>query len=242
MPDEIFAHPRLAQVYDTFDGDRADLYHYLAIAAEHGPAHVVDVGCGTGSLAVLLAGRGYRVTGADPAEASLRVARAKPGAERVTWLHCDAAALPALGADLAVLTGNVAQVFLGDDDWAAALRGMARCLAPGGTLVFEARRPQARVWEQWAAEQGTTVREVPGIGAVEQRFELTGVDLPYVSFRFTYTFAADGQVVVSDSTLRFRDRAEVEQSLAACGFALLDVRDAPDRPGLEHVYLARPLP
>jgi len=43
----------------------------------------------------------------------------------------------------------------------------------------------------------------------------------------------------SDSTLRFRDRAEVEAILATHGFDTLDVREAPDRPGHEHVFVAR---
>ena len=63
--------------------------------------------------------------------------------------------------------------------------------------------------------------------------------LPYVSFRYTYTFASDGLVVTSDSTLRFRSRAEVEESLTANGFSALDVREAPDRPGLEYVFVAK---
>ncbi|MDQ3790468.1 MAG: methyltransferase domain-containing protein, partial [Actinomycetota bacterium] len=94
MPDAIFAHPRLAPVYDAFDGPRDDLPAYLAIADELGARHVLDVGCGTGSLAVLLADRGHTVTGVDPAEASLVVARSKDPAGRITWLHGDAMALP----------------------------------------------------------------------------------------------------------------------------------------------------
>jgi F420-0:gamma-glutamyl ligase len=64
------------------------------------------------------------------------------------------------------------------------------------------------------------------------------VDLPFVSFRYTYTFLADGAVITSDSTLRFRERGEVESSLTAAGYRVLDVRDAPDRPGRELVFLA----
>jgi hypothetical protein len=83
------------------------------------------------------------------------------------------------------------------------------------------------------------VREVPGAGTVERRLELTEVALPLVSFRYTYRFAADGAVLTSHSTLRFRDRGEVEDDLAASGFETLEVRDAPDRPGREHVFVAR---
>ena len=66
--------------------------------------------------------------------------------------------------------------------------------------------------------------------------------LPLVSFRYTYTFLAGRSgrraVLTSDSTLRFRGRDELESSLAAQGFRVLDVRDAPDRPGREFVFIA----
>jgi len=234
MPDAIFAHSRLAPVYDVFEGARADLPVYLAIADELGADRVLDVGCGTGSLATLLAGRGRTVVGVDPAEASLAVARAKDC--RVTWLHGDATTLPPLAVDLAVMTGNVAQVFLTDDDWAATLDGIHAALRPGGHLVFETRRPARRAWEEWPGDPVTL--PVPGVGPVTRRVELTEVRLPYVSFRCTYRFHADDTVVTSDSTLRFRDRDEVTESLTAHGYHVRDVRDAPDRPGREFVFIA----
>jgi hypothetical protein len=135
------------------------------------------------------------------------------------------------------MTGNVAQVFLTGDDWSRNLLGIHAALRPGGFLVFETRRPERRAWEDWAADPGRTV-EVPGIGLVEQHMEAIEVRLPFVSFRFTYRFLADGVVLTSDSTLRFRDRDEVAASLAACGYRVLDVREAPDRPGREFVFVA----
>src|SRR5699024_4467025 len=74
-PDAIYAEPRLAACYDTFDGPRDDLYHYQEILAELGARSVIDVGCGTGSLATRLAADGLAVTGVDPARASLDIAR-----------------------------------------------------------------------------------------------------------------------------------------------------------------------
>jgi hypothetical protein len=56
---------------------------------------------------------------------------------------------------------------------------------------------------------------------------------------FTYTFRADGAVITSHSTLRFRDREEVASSLAATGYQILDVRDASDRPSREHVFITQ---
>jgi len=69
--------------------------------------------------------------------------------------------------------------------------------------------------------------------------EVTDLGLPLVSFRSTVVFASDGEVLTSDSTLRFRDRAEVEAALVACGFAVDEVRGAPDRPGREFVFFGR---
>ena len=122
MPDAVFATPRLAEIYDLEEGERDDLDHYLAIAAGFGARSVLDVGCGTGTLACLLARRGVQVTAADPAAASLAAAQRKPGAEHVRWLHADARSLPPLQVDLVTMTGNVAQVFLTGHEWAVVLR------------------------------------------------------------------------------------------------------------------------
>jgi SAM-dependent methyltransferase len=239
VPDAIFAHPRLAPLYDVFDGPRDDLRAYLAIAEELGAHRVLDVGCGTGSLAILLAGTGRTVIGADPATASLDVARSKDDGSAVTWVHADAAQMPLAGADLAVMTGNVAQVFLTDEDWAQALRAIGTALRPLGYLVFETRRPERREWLDWAGDPGPVIRDIPGIGRVEQRFEVTAVNLPFVSFRYTYTFRADGAAITSDSTLRFRGREELESGLATQGYEVLEVREAPDRPGHEFVFITQ---
>ena len=238
MPDAIFAHPRLAAIYDAFDGDRDDLAAYLGIVRELGADRVLDVGCGTGCLAVLLADAGHTVVGVDPAAASIEVARSKDPAGRITWIEGDAAELPALGADLAVMTGNVAQVFLTEQDWTRTLRGIRAALRPSGYLVFETRRPERLAWLEWAADAAPVVLDIPGSGLVEQRRAVTGVSLPLVSLRSTYRFLADGAVITSTSTLRFRSRHEVEASLAACGYRVLDVREAPDRPGREFVFIA----
>ena len=71
MPDDIFEHPRLVAIYDTLDPDRSDLDVYVAIAGELGASRVLDVGCGTGTFALLLAERGLEVIGVDPAGRSL---------------------------------------------------------------------------------------------------------------------------------------------------------------------------
>lgn len=239
VPDAKFADPRLALVYDAFEDDRADLAPYRAGAREVGARSALDVGCGTGTLAVLLAADGLAVTGVDPAGASVDFARARPGSAGVRWLVGDATTLPPMRVDLATMTGNVAQVFLTDEDWLATLRGVHDALAPGGHLVLETRRPERRAWEDWAAHPSVEVRDVPGVGAVHKEFAVTEVAPPLVSFRDTYRFASSGAVVESTSTLRFRTLDEVRDGLTAARLDTVDVRDAPDRPGLEHIVLAR---
>lgn len=239
MADAHFEHPRLAAIYDALDPDRRDLQAYAAIAAELGARRVLDVGCGTGTFALLLAGRGLDVTGVDPARGSLAVARAKRGAERVHWLDGDATGLPAMQVDLATMTANVAQAIVEPSEWAGTLRGVREALRPGGRLVFETRDPAYRGWREWTRAATYDRTDVDGVGLVESWVELTDVSLPLVSLRGTYVFAADGQVLTADSTLRFRERDEVETALVAHGYVVNGVRETPDRPGREFVFLAR---
>ena len=236
MPDAIFDDPRLAAIYDALAGVRDDLDAYLALADELGGRRVLDVGCGTGTYALLLAQRGLDVVGLDPASASLAVARAKPGAERVRWIQGDARSLPSLEADLATMTGNVAQAIVDESDWSATLGGIHEALRPSGHLVFETRDPAFEGWREWDSDH--SFDDVGGVGTVENWSELTSVALPLVSFRWTFRFP-DGEVLTSDSTLRFREREEVEADLASHGFDLEGIREAPDRPGKEFVFVAR---
>jgi SAM-dependent methyltransferase len=238
VPDAIFAERRLAELYDPLDPDRSDLNVYAAMAEEFGARSVLDVGCGTGTLACLLAGRGLEVTAIDPAPASLEVARRKPGADHVRWRPTDAANLPPLQVDLAVMTGNVAQVFVAGEEWAAALAAVRQALRPAGRLVFESRDQARQAWLEWTRDQTYRRVAVPGTGFIQTWIDLTGVEQNLVSFQVTVVFERDGTVLTSDSTLRFRSRGELADSLAAASLIVEEVRDAPDRPGREFVFIA----
>ena len=67
---------------------------------------------------------------------------------------------------------------------------------------------------------------------------MTDVRPPLVTFQATFLFD-HGTELVSDSTLRFRERDEIAGSLEEARFVVQEVRDAPDRPGLEFVFVAR---
>ncbi|HTE86641.1 MAG TPA: class I SAM-dependent methyltransferase [Dehalococcoidia bacterium] len=239
MADAIFEDPRLAAIYDALDPDRSDLDAYVAIAEELGARYVLDVGCGTGTFALLLADRGLEVTGVDPARASLDVARAKPSSERVQWICGDAKALPTMQVDLATMTGNVAQAIVEPSDWEGTLLGVRDALRPGGYLVFETRDPAKRAWQEWNRAASHKITEIEGVGTVESWVELIDVRGVLVTFRETWQFASDGQVLRSESTLRFRERDEIEATLAAQGYVVKEVRGAPDRPGKEFVFFAQ---
>ena len=239
VADELFEDPRLAAAYDPLDPDRGDLDLYVGFVEEFGARSVLDIGCGTGTFACLLADRGVDVTGLDPAGASLDVARAKEGADRVRWIHGDVTALPPLQVDLVTMTANVAQVFLTDDEWRTVLEHAHAALRPGGHLAFETRDPAKQAWRRWTKENSYSKTEVPGVGLVEAWFDGAEADGPLVTFSGTYTFHADGTVLTPTSTLRFRARDEIESSLSEARFDLLDVRDAPDRPAQEFVFIAQ---
>lgn len=136
------------------------------------------------------------------------------------------------------MTGNVAQVFLSDEDWLTTLRRARGALRPGGRLVFEVRDPHREAWRSWNRHESYSCVDLPGVGPVESWVDLTDVTGQLVSFRWTYRFEQSNETIISDSTLRFRQRGEIEASLQAADLRLIDVRDAPDRPDLEFVFVA----
>ena len=240
MPDAIFDHPRLAAVYDALDPDRRDLCEYAQLVADELSAEsVLDIGCGTGTFALLLADRGIHVIGLDPAAASVATAQAKPGADAVTWIVGTVEALPPIQVDAVTMTANVAQVFLDDDEWANTLQAARAALRPGGTLVFEARRPEDRAWERWTKDASRQVVAVPGVGDVEDWVQVTSVSGDLVTFDSPTIFHADGERIESTSTLRFRSREAIERSIIAAGLEVFDVRDLAYTPGRAWLYLAR---
>ncbi len=239
MPDALFAEPKLAEIYDLLDRpDRPDLAPYLAIADEFHAHSIIDLGCGTGNLACRLAALGKEVIGIDPAVASMDIAKRKAYADRVSWITGTAAQFKGLDADLITMTGNVAQVFVLDEEWMATLHACHDVLRPGGRLVFEVRDPAREAWKGWNREQSYKTIETPGIGTVESWVELINVQLPLVSFRHIFVFHKDESVMISESTLRFRTRSEIAETLSHAQLTVESVRDAPDRPGLEFVFIA----
>ncbi|MHC5257164.1 class I SAM-dependent methyltransferase [Streptomyces sp. UC4497] len=95
---------------------------------------VVDLGCGTGSMSLLAAERGHRVTGVDSAPGMLELARRKLAGRDAEFLLGDAAEPPVpAGAYDVVFARHVLWML---PDMGAVLRRWVSLLRPGGRIVL----------------------------------------------------------------------------------------------------------
>ena len=218
MRNAEFNHPRLIEVYDAESPWARDDDYFAALAGETPRARVLDVGCGTGRLALGLAAAGHIVTGIDPSLASLAAAERKSGSERVTWIHGTAASAPEGAFDIAVMTGHVSQ-FLLADEWASALHALRRALVSHGRLAFHAYDPQARIWERWNPQTSRRQVALRDGTTVSIWTEVTGVTADTVSFSHHYKFFG-GDELRSDSTLRMWSEERWRRSVIDAGFAI----------------------
>ena len=149
-PDRTVAEA-LARLYDVdLQHDPGDLDLYLALAARAG-GPVLELGVGSGRIAVPLAAAGHRVTGVDLDPAMLARAReraaqaGRTAAANLTLIEGDARALPdTLGRfSLAFIALNSLLVFGERDDQRAAIRSLADHLQPGGVAVVDVWLPDA---------------------------------------------------------------------------------------------------
>jgi SAM-dependent methyltransferase len=216
-----FTDPRLVAVYDTVNayGPDAQPRFYRELAAEVGAALVLDVGCGTGLISRDLAAAGHRVIGVEPAPAMLRLARAKPPVGRIEWVDGGVERLGSPDADLAIMSGHVAQFFLTEEDWSVALTALHRALVPGGRLAFESRDRRAREWERWNGGEPST-RVDPVAGQITTWSDGAEERDGIVTYTNHYRFDATGEELVAPCRLRFRTEAELTASLDAAGFSV----------------------
>lgn len=136
---------RFADVYDDWYADVTDVdacVERLAALAAHGPSGaILELGVGSGRLAVPLAARGLEVHGLDASTAMLEVMAAKPGGDRVVPILGDMATPPAGPWALVFVAFNTFFNLSREADQRACLGAVADSLLPGGRLVIEAFVP-----------------------------------------------------------------------------------------------------
>jgi 2-polyprenyl-3-methyl-5-hydroxy-6-metoxy-1,4-benzoquinol methylase len=108
---------------------------------------VLDIGCGTGRLAIPLAHEGFAVTGVDLSENMLAQARTKSADLAVDWVRGDMREMAlARRYRSAFMAGHAFQAMLTDGEQRALFDGVARHLEPGGLFAFAgsmSRRPRS---------------------------------------------------------------------------------------------------
>lgn len=129
---------------DTFDEEpdhglldpsvRAAWDERLAGWLPDGAGELLDLGCGTGSLSLLAAGRGHRITGVDLSPRMVERARAKLAGTGAEVLTGDAARPPVEGRTFDVILARHVVWALPDHE--AALRHWWSLLRPGGRLIL----------------------------------------------------------------------------------------------------------
>jgi 2-polyprenyl-3-methyl-5-hydroxy-6-metoxy-1,4-benzoquinol methylase len=139
------AYRSLAHHYDLHGWDwyaRSFGARLIELLRERGLApgsSILDAGCGTGSLALMLSASGYRVTGVDLSPEMVARARAKDAAGAIDWRVGDITSL-AVGAmfDAVVSVADVFNHLETLDDWETALRSLGAHLSPGGLVFVDA--------------------------------------------------------------------------------------------------------
>jgi SAM-dependent methyltransferase len=223
-----FYDPRLVAVYNTvcpLDGYEK---FYIQLAHQLSARTIIDIGCGTGLVTHELAKRGYQMIGVEPSKLMLEVARKSPYSERIQWIEGDALSLAEFNADLAMMTGHVAQFHLEDEYWLKALKSIRRALRPGGYLAFESRNPAVQPWASDKKQQFTDWY-TPGFrqkvtdpvkGPMEIWLEVVEVKDKSVTTDNHYLFTDTGEELLSRNTLRFRSKEELTQALERAGFSV----------------------
>lgn len=159
-----------ADVYDEWYGDVSDVEATVAMVHALAAGHaVLELGVGTGRLALPLAERGGRVVGVDASPTMLDVLRSKPGGDAVVSAEGDMAAL---GSNPTIVEHGPFRVIFAafntlfnlpdDTTQAACLAGCHDLLDAEGRLIIEGFVPPAG----GLADGGVSVRDVTVDAAV----------------------------------------------------------------------------
>lgn len=141
----LSTYRQFAEAYDwegSLDFSRQAFRRLTAVCRAHGvpPGRHLDLGCGTGTLAILMAQAGWEVVGLDNSEAMLAQARqkAREAGCAVQFVQQDMRAVR-LAEPVRLVTAfyDTLNHLLFAEDVAATFRGVTGTLVPGGLFVFD---------------------------------------------------------------------------------------------------------
>jgi SAM-dependent methyltransferase len=216
MPQDHFGEQVAAQ-YDELSADMFEpavvdpAVDFLADLAGQGAA--LELGIGTGRIAVPLARRGIRVHGIDLSEAMVARLRAKPGAEQIAVTIGDFATTSVEGRfSVAYLVFNTIGNLTTQDEQVACFQNAAAHLGPGGCFVIEVGVPQLQ-----RLPPGETVRT----------FALTPTHLGFDEYDVVsqglishHYLIEDGKLDASSLPLRYVWPAELDLMARLAGMTL----------------------
>jgi SAM-dependent methyltransferase len=217
---DYFDEPVAAQYDDIrapeFDpAEVARTADFLAEAAGGGRA--LELGIGTGRIALPLAARGVPVHGIDLSAAMVARLRAKPGGERIEVTLGDFATARAEGEfRLAYLVFNTIMNVTTQDDQVEVFRNVARHLESGGRFVVEVMLPELRLLPPGQSA-------VPfGTGPERWAFDLYHVATQEMSSNYVYVDEAAGTGRVRSIPFRYVWPAELDLMARIAGMRLVE--------------------
>src|ERR687891_388196 len=180
MPEDYFGE-RVAERYDERYAHLSDpAVAFLADLARDGTA--LELGIGTGRIALPLAQRGVRVHGIDLSEAMVARLREKPGSEDIGVTIGDFATTRVEGTfSLAYLVFNTINNLTTQEEQTACFQNVAAHLAPGGCFVIEVGVPAlqrlppgetVRAFEVRATKLGFDEYDVVSQGLISHHYSL----------------------------------------------------------------------
>lgn len=221
LDDGLYNDPLLAQFYDSASQTRLDFAFCLDLAKQ-GQA-VLDLGCGTGTLAVQLAKK-CDVTAVEPAQAMLEIARKREGGGEVNWVLGDARTVR-LDAkfDLIILTGHSFQVFLTQEDQMAVLKSIALHLKPEGRFVFDSRNPDFKAPKGRVNDSNVRILQHPTHGQIEMWNESDFDEVAGIlTYKNGFKIVATGEEYAASEQIYYTKQTKIAEMLESCGLKIID--------------------
>jgi SAM-dependent methyltransferase len=226
---------RVADVYDEWYKpiDTAAEVALLTELAGAGPA--LELGIGTGRIAIPLAANGVEVHGVDASPAMVAQLRAKPGGEAIPVVLGDMADVPVDGTfALVFVVFNTFFQLYSQDAQLRCFANVARHLQPGGRFVVHAFVPdtsRVEAGEHLAVKEASLDRvrlDASVFDALEQRLDTTqvriteqGIRLVHAKLRFAWPPELDLMAKLAGLTLEHRWASFDKQPFsAASAFAV----------------------